>query len=260
MLVSAANIIKRRAPALYKAAKWAYRRSNLPAVKLLDSKCFLVAPHLVHAAPTEPHVLRWIAELLQPGDIFCDVGAHYGWMSLVACRRVGTTGRVIAFEPSPPLAEILRYNQRINRLRQMEVVAGAVADADDQLLLFYLVNQGDSFMNSLVNHTDKTGSSLPAQKSTMEVHTITLNEFCKQRNVRPDLIKIDVEGGELLALYGARGLLSEGRCKFIVAVHPGWLPQGQSGSDVFGLFRDHGYRIVASQSVEYEGVYRHTNR
>src|SRR5690349_8207993 len=45
---------------------------------------------------------------------FFDVGAHYGWMSLIGAQCVGAAGRVIAFEPAPPLVDILRYHKRVN--------------------------------------------------------------------------------------------------------------------------------------------------
>jgi precorrin-6B methylase 2 len=60
---------------------------------------------LLGAEVTEPYVLQWIRETLKPGDTFFDVGAHQDWMSLVAAKRVGRRGSVIAFEPSPPLVD-----------------------------------------------------------------------------------------------------------------------------------------------------------
>jgi FkbM family methyltransferase len=252
VFTTAANALKKRAPNLYEFVKSTYFHWKLPAVKLLDGKLTFVAPELARAAPSEVHVLRWIADLLRPGDTFFDVGAHYGWMSLVACRRVRTTGKVIAFEPSPPLAKILHYNKAANRFRQMEVVAGAVADSEDQFVPFHLMNQGNSFLNSLVNHTAYLPAGSQIQKSTIQVHTITLDEFCKRRKLQPDLVKIDVEGAELLVLQGARSLLKECRCIFIVATHPSWLPPGQSAADIFSLFSAHGYRLAASHSVKYD--------
>jgi FkbM family methyltransferase len=253
VFANAANALKKRAPTLYKIAKSAYLHSKLPAVKLLDGKLTFVVPELVRAVPPELHVLRWITEFLHSGDAFFDVGAHLGWMSLVACHRVGTAGKVVAFEPSPPLVEILQYSKTANRFRQMEIVTRAVADSEDQFVPFYLVNQGNSFLNSLVNHTATlTAGSPTTQKSIMQVQTITVDAFCRRQNLHPDLVKIDVEGAELLVLQGAKSLLDECRSRFIVAIHPSWLPQGQSAADIFRLFSTHEYRLAASQSVRYD--------
>jgi len=98
MFVGFVKIIKRHTPRVHGLIKRIHQRSGLPALKRLNGRFTLVAPNLLGTYPTEPHVLKWIDELLGPGDIFLDVGAHYGWMSMVACRSVGPTGKVIAFE------------------------------------------------------------------------------------------------------------------------------------------------------------------
>ena len=249
-----AKTIKRRAPTLHEFTKRVLRRSKLPAFKLLDGKFTLAAPSLIGAYPTEPHVLRWIKDLLRPGDTFFDVGAHYGWMSLFACHCVGARGKVVAFEPSPPLVELLQYNKKANRFHQMDIVSKAVADSDDRLVPFYLLNRGDSFLNSLVDHRTEAAASLARQESTIQVQTVTLDEFCRRTKLQPAAVKLDIEGAELLALQGCRQLLKECRTKFIVAVHPTWLPQGQEAVELFELFRVHKYKVAASQFVQYDGA------
>jgi FkbM family methyltransferase len=254
MFNAAAEAVKRRAPAVHQLLKRALRQSKLPIPKILNGKIMLVAPEMVRASPTEAHVLKWIAELLRPGDTFFDVGAHYGWMSLVACQHVGRNGKVVAFEPSPLLVQCLQYNKKINRCCQMEIIAKAVVDCDDQLADFYIVNGGESFLNSLIDHHQELTPNSGSIETKIRVQTVSLNKFCKTTRLRPDLVKIDVEGAELLVLQGYTDLLKEYRPKFIVAVHPTWLPEHQQASDLFELFRLHGYRITASQCVQYQGA------
>jgi FkbM family methyltransferase len=254
MFEAAARILKRRAPELHEAVKRVWRGSKIPVPKRLNGKLTLVAPHLISTSPTEPHVLRWIHELLQPGNAFFDVGAHYGWMSLAACHRVGAKGKVVAFEPSPPLLECLQYNKKANRFEQLEIVAKAVSESDGQLVPFYVANGGDSFLNSLFDHPMELVAGVPEQKGTIEVQTVTLDEFSKTRRLQPDLVKIDVEGAELLVLQGCQRILAEHRPRFIVAVHPTWLPPGQKSAELFALFQSHGYRVTASEAVRYDGA------
>jgi FkbM family methyltransferase len=254
MLEAAARILKRHAPELHDAVKRMWRGSNFPVPKRLNGKLTLVSPNLIGASPTEPHVLRWIQELLQPGSTFFDVGAHYGWMSLAACHRVGAKGKVVAFEPSPPLLECLQYNKEANGFQQLDIVSKAVSQSDGQLVTLYVANGGNSFLNSLFDHPMELVAGVPEQKETIEVQTVTLDEFSKTRKLQPDLVKIDVEGAELLVLRGCRRMLAEYRPRFIVAVHPTWLPPGQNAAQLFELFHDHGYRVTASQTVQYDGA------
>jgi FkbM family methyltransferase len=254
MLIAATKVIKARVPSLHEFAKRVFRWSKLPAPKLLNGKFTLASPILFSVSPTEPHVLKWIKELLRPGETFFDVGAHYGWMSLVACHCVGARGKVVAFEPSPPLIELLQYHRKANRFHQLEIVPKAVADSDGLVVPFYLVDRGHSFLNSLVDFRVEPIEGLARQKSMIQVETLTLDEFCKMTNLRPNAVKIDVEGAELLVLQGCKGLLKESRPTFIVAVHPTWMPQGQDAAQLFEVFRVHGYKVAATKLVQYDGA------
>src|SRR3970040_1182759 len=66
----------------------------------------------------EPHVAHLIGEILQPGDIFYDVGANAGYFTLVAADRVGSQGRVIAFEPEPFNVQVIQKQIALNGLEK----------------------------------------------------------------------------------------------------------------------------------------------
>src|SRR5215471_19195745 len=68
-----------------------------------------------------------VARLLEPGDVFVDGGAHVGLFTLVAARRVGPGGRVIAFEPSPANRQRLLDNVALNGFTQVDVRPEALA-------------------------------------------------------------------------------------------------------------------------------------
>jgi FkbM family methyltransferase len=250
-LIAATNALKSHVPALHGLLKRTFHWSRLPALKLLNGKLAFAAPNLFGVSPPEPHIFRWIDESLRPGDTFFDVGAHHGWMSLVACRCVGAKGRVVAFEPSPPLLHLLQYNKQVNRFHQMEIVPKAVADSHGCVESFFLENDGFSSLNSMIDHREELTAGPAERKATIQVETTTLDEFCKMTNLQPKAVKIDVEGAELRVLRGGQCLLKERRTTFIVAVHPTWLPEGQSATQIFDLFHFHGYR-VAEQKV-WEG-------
>jgi FkbM family methyltransferase len=252
MLAKASRLLKIHAPRLHASLKLAFLRTQLPVPKLLRGRIVFVTPQLFGSRPTEPHVLKWIDERLRPGDTFYDIGAHYGWMSLLACRRVGAQGKVIAFEPSPPLVEFLHGNKKANRFSQLRIVPKAVADSVEREAPFYLKDEGDSFLNTLVPRLDQNPDNPSFSKSFMPVETTTLDVFCQETQLIPAAVKIDVEGAELLVLEGAKTLLKHYRPILMIAVHPTWLPPGQTAAELFRLLRSFGYQVIDSKVVSYE--------
>jgi FkbM family methyltransferase len=205
--------------------------------------------------PPEPHILRWIQNSLSIGDTFFDVGAHIGWMSLVAACCVGPSGSIVAFEPALALVEILEYHKRVNRLSQMRIVPFAVADSDRDSTPFFLVNRGLSCRNSLTIGARETPYLTTGEKTACEVRSLTLDRYMLDSGRIPSLIKIDVEGAELLVLQGSEGLLSKHHPKLIVGVHPYWMPPSHSVRQIFDLLNRHGYRVKEQQKVEFSGGY-----
>lgn len=108
-------------------------------------------------------------------------------------------------------------------------------------------------MNSLMIGAPGTPLMSGRDIRKISMQTIRLDTFCSESGLRPDLVKIDVEGAELLVLRGASKLLQEARPSLILAVHPYWLPSGQSTRQIFELLTHHGYSMYDSKGcpVEY---------
>jgi FkbM family methyltransferase len=194
----------------------------------------------------ESHVRRWITEQLKPGQVFFDVGAHHGWVSMWALSLLGEQGSVFSFEPSPANLSILEWHKAVNRYSHWRIIPKAVSDADAAQHPFFLIDSGDSPMNSLTNGVPGTSLMEGRDIEKISVHTVTLDKICSEFCVRPNLIKIDVEGAELLVLRGAGKLLRESTPTIILAVHPFWLPPGQSPLQIVEFMKDHGYAIFDS--------------
>ncbi len=212
-------------------------------------------PRLVSAQEPEQHIIQWVSHLLSSGGVFFDVGAHYGWISIAAARQVGKSGRVVAFEASPRLVDVLAFHKRVNRLRQIEIVTKVVSDQDADRVPFFLVNGGLSFRNSLTIGADDAAYVTNAEKTRCEVASITLDQFVENSGVIPDVIKIDVEGAELLVLRGAECLLARYRPYVIVGVHPYWMPRSQTAGAVFDLLKRYEYTVTGEHVVPFEGGY-----
>ena len=143
------------------------------------------------------HVMR---HLLRPGDVFLDVGANVGLMTVVAARFVGPKGRVYAFEPVQGTARLLERNVALNNASNVEVVPMALgARRERRVITEHLETHrgAASFATGGVG----TGSE--------EVQVDTLDAFVRERRLegRVRLVKIDVEGWEEQVLVGGEQTL-----------------------------------------------------
>jgi FkbM family methyltransferase len=202
----------------------------------------------------EPHVQRWVTEQLKPGHVFFDIGAHHGWVSMWTLPLVGQEGAVYSFEPSPANLSILQWHRTINNFLQWMIVPKAVSNEDAVEKQFFLIDSGDSPMNSLTTGVPGLPLMEGRDVGKISIPTITLDTFCREFGVRPNLVKIDVEGAELLVLRGAGSLLGESSPTIILAVHPYWLPTGQSPVQIIELLKAYGYTVFDSKGNSVESL------
>jgi FkbM family methyltransferase len=169
-----------------------------------------------------------LERLLQPGDVFVDGGANVGLFSLVAARRVGPSGRVLAFEPVPRLAAAARANARLNGFDWIEVDTRALSDSE-----------GDSELVELAGGLSSFAPGHPGGVAR-RVATARLDSVVHAGPVR--LVKLDVEGAEVKALRGARRLLERDRPDLLLEVEPGHLErQGCTPGEIDELLDRLGY-------------------
>jgi FkbM family methyltransferase len=145
--------------------------------------------------------LAFVEQLLQPGMTVLDIGAHHGLYTLLASKRVGSQGKVFAFEPSPRERKALQMHLRINLCSNVTVQAHAVGNEDTESTL-YVVENWAAGCNSL------KPPDVPAEISPTRVHVVRLDDWLAESKIdRVDFIKLDVEGAELAVLVGARKFL-----------------------------------------------------
>jgi len=151
-----------------------------------------------------------IRALIRPGMVFFDIGANTGFVSLVASTKCE---RVFAFEPLPSNLRRIRRNLEINKLQNVTVVDRAVGDREATATLYV----PDSQNTGLASLKKMAGAR------SIEVPVVTLDGFAReQQGSRVDLIKIDIEGTEVMAFEGARELLSRPHApEVIFEAHPG---------------------------------------
>jgi FkbM family methyltransferase len=144
---------------------------------------------------------EFVKRLLRRDMTVVDAGAHHGLYTLLASKRVGWGGRVIAIEPSPRECERLEKHLRLNRCSNTELVPCALGEDPGEADL-YLVDGFQDWCNSL------RPPAVDEPIRTVRVPVRRLDDVLAESGVnKVDFLKLDVEGAELSVLYGAMKLL-----------------------------------------------------
>lgn len=181
----------------------------------------------------EPELQASLEMLVRPGMVAYDLGSHVGYVALMLARRVGPEGRVFAFEPLPANLARLRANLALNPEGQwVTVVPAAVADRDGRRP--FLVHASES-----MGRVAEAPGRQTTYQGTLEVDVVALDTFVyRDGHPPPDLIKVDVEGAEGLALAGMERLLAEARPVLLLEVHG-----KQAARQVWDHLSRAGYRL-----------------
>jgi FkbM family methyltransferase len=158
-----------------------------------------------HDWPPLPEIAELQKSRLRPGARVFDIGAHQGVVAAMLALRVGPSGQVVAVEASDHNCRAAAKTRELNGLSQVEVVRAAVAERPGRLDF----NEG---LNGQID--DGSGST-----GRVSVDAITLDGLA-ERFGPPDVVFLDVEGAECLALSGGHRVLASG-ADFFVEVHVG---------------------------------------
>jgi FkbM family methyltransferase len=205
---------------------------NLPDFKLyvrLDD--WAVGARIAVKRTYEPHVSAALRPYLTPGAVALDIGANIGYHALHAAARVGPAGRVIAFEPSADNCALLRRSARANGFDHLVVHERAVADRNGT------VGLGLDDSNGQVSATDFVTYPI-------RVEAVALDDFLRDEP-RLDVVKMDIEGAEGLALRGMASLVARCRPILLSELNPGGLRKvsGMEPEAYLDQLRDLGYDL-----------------
>jgi len=226
----------------YAISGWTYNP------KTLFSGTYLVKPYgflmyarggtedLYNALPKrEGDVHDFIVKILRPGDIFIDVGANIGYYSILASKLIGVDGIVFAVEPIPSTVEVLRFNIKINNLRNVMVIDKAEYFSHSKLKMSVPFNE--------------FGSASILRKGGVEVYVeaIPLDDiFHDIPYVR--LLKVDVEGSEYEVLKGLDKTLNH--TEYVV------LELSRKANDCLKLLREHDFKCRKMKFTNYYVCYK----
>ena len=184
---------------------------------------------------------RLLLACLKPGDVFVDVGANIGHFTLAAARKVGANGHVYAVEATPPTMERLTRHVLMNKLENVTLCACAVADRSGTVKIG--VPQTGNFGANTIRTSDG-GDAWEVPFETLD----TILGGC-----RVNVMKIDIEGAELLALKGAAQLLGgPSPPVLILEIYDKWIEElGGKFEELVTLLQRAGYEPYV---IDEEGL------
>lgn len=161
---------------------------------------------------TEPELQACFELFVSPGHTVYDIGSNVGFYTIISGRLVGPTGRVDAFDPLPDNAKRTRDNAAANRQSHVRVHTLALSDEDG--VSVFRVSE-DSNWGRLDSLATPTGHAEDISVPTARIDTLVANGDVAP----PDVVKMDVEGAEVMVLRGARNVLRTHDVTLLVDIH-----------------------------------------
>lgn len=202
------------------------------------------AMNLIH----EEETTALFKKIVRPGDVVLDLGANIGYFTILAAKLVGPSGKVFSFEPEPTNFRYLTKNIELNRHTNAFAFQKAISDRPGKTQLF--VCSYDSGHHT-INQYEGIEAYRRGRKSEMrsiDIDTVTVDDFLKDKTDHVDIIKMDVEGAEALALAGMRETLGRNRSiKVFLEFFPLLMKQMGSSPEAYvkSLLGDFGFSVYA---------------
>ncbi len=222
-----------------------YKRSG---VKLLLNPLNMIDKALIANKGHDKVVEEEIYTHLREGDVFIDVGANWGYFSILAASLAQIT--VIAFEPSLKELNVLYKHMLLNKFKNIYAYPlGLSKELSVQKL--FLSGDRNTGQNSLVNDTNYAYT----EALFAPVSNLVPNDFL----LRTRLIKIDVEGYEFFVLNGFSEVIPQlFNCRFVVEITPGFLSKlNHTPKDIYNFFEQFGYKgkFGLSDLEQYDEIF-----
>ncbi len=205
----------------------------------------------------QPDLQTALRELVHPGMVTYHVGANIGYITLMFMRLVGKSGRVFAFEALPENVERLRRNIEINAgehfqgfISEVTIFSGAVLERSGSVRFLLGPSTSMGKVEGSAEWHRADGNLRVENAQMIEVVGISLDDFVyRDGNPPPQVVKIDIEGAELLAIQGMKNIILRDKPYLIVEVTDSFLKDKLSATNHYLA----GVPLMRNASVEPKG-------
>tara|TARA_B100000029_G_scaffold475469_1_gene518756 strand:- start:66 stop:773 length:708 start_codon:yes stop_codon:yes gene_type:complete len=189
------------------------------------SRILWVDPNHGHSGS---EVENFVWKYLRPNDIFVDIGANIGTVTLEASKKIGDNGKVFSFEANPKIFQFLKGNVNLNNCTNIELHNLALGEKTSQIN-FSDIDSDES--NSIQNNSNG-----------IIVQMKTLDEIIPL-DLKIELLKIDVLGYEKFVFLGAKKTLENIECVHFPAIEKFYENYGYDFRDVFKILKSYNFSI-----------------
>ena len=182
---------------------------------LLPTKDLSMTPCMLLDGFWEPKISSFFVALVKKGDTVLDVGAAFGYYTLLSAGKVGANGKVIAFEPDPANYKIVKNNCFMNGFIHRVTVINSAASDKKEIVPFYYKSDYVWGAQSLIGTSGER---------TIDVETVIIDDYLTKMQVdRVDVVKIDVEGYEPFVIRGMLKTINNNKnIKIVFEFSPGY--------------------------------------
>jgi FkbM family methyltransferase len=191
----------------------------------------------------ENETLLW-EKLVKKSSVILDIGANVGYFSLLA-SKINPKSSIFSFEPIKHTFDRLSYNVKQNNFQNIKLFNCAISD-ENRILSINVGNENNWGMSSVNNHEFTSGK-------IENINAISIDNFVKEEKIqRVDLIKLDIEGAEYMALEGMKNTLDNYSPDILIEIlDEHLLKQNKSSEMIYNLLFSKGY---VAFSIENNGV------
>jgi len=188
--------------------------------------------HQLEDSPHHAGEVSFLRSIARPGMRVMEAGANTGVTAVALAKEIGDTGHLYAFEPVPEYYTTLMDNLSRNGVRNASAHRLALSNRTGRIEF---------------HKREGGGSGITAGNGgeTFWVEATTVTEFLMVQQIgKIDLLNLDCEGSELLALQGAKAVLEKQVPQIFCEIHRAYLNElGQSTDDVIDYLRQFGYDV-----------------
>jgi len=152
---------------------------------------------------------------INSGDIVFDIGANIGYYSMLSSRKIGENGKIFSFEPVIRNLSFLYRHVEQNKLKNITILPLACSENSELVKFSFGLDTAQGHLLEVENPVKTVNS----YDRITYIHTISIDEFISRSGNYPNIVKIDVEGSELLVLKGAVETLTNIKPVIFLSIH-----------------------------------------